>query len=87
MIRILTADEPDALAITVDGRLVGEYVKEVETCVQRAIEEKKKIRVFLRNVTDIDDIGRSLLLRLAAQDIELSASGVYSAYVVAGLGR
>ncbi len=87
MIRILTADEPSAFAITVDGRLVGEYVNEVESCIQRAIERNKKVRMFLRDVTDIDEIGRSLLIRLAAQNVELSASGVYSSYVVASLGK
>ncbi len=87
MIRILATDEPGALAITVDGRFVGEYSKEVETCVQLALEEHKRVRLFLRDVTDIDDIGRSLLVRLASQGVELSASGVYSAYVVASLGK
>jgi hypothetical protein len=45
------------------------------------------VHLFLRNVFDIDDIGRSLLSRLAAQGVQLSASGVYSSYVVANIGR
>lgn len=87
MIRILTANEPNAVRITIDGRLVGEYVEEVETSVRGAIGPGRQVHLFLRNVFDIDDIGRSLLSRLAAQGVQLSASGVYSSYVVANIGR
>lgn len=87
MIRILTADEPNAVTMTIDGRLVGEYVREVEASVSRAAGQGKQVRLFLRNVFDIDDIGRSLLARLAGQGVELSASGVYSSWVVANIGR
>ena len=87
MIRILAANEPGAITITIDGRLVGEYAEEVETSVRSVIEPGKQVRLFLRNVLDIDDIGRSLLSRLAAQGVQLSASGVYSSYVVSSIGR
>jgi hypothetical protein len=83
MIRILTADEPGAITITIDGKLVGEYVDEVEASIRRAMDPPKKIRLFLRNVVHMDDAGRCLLSRLAAQGVELSASGIYSSYVVA----
>jgi hypothetical protein len=87
MIRILTADEPSAITITIDGRLVCDYVEEVQTSVRRAIEPGKHVRLFLRNVFDIDDCGRALLSRLVAEGIQLSASGVYSSYVVASIGK
>jgi hypothetical protein len=37
MIRILTADEPNATTITVDGQLVGDCVDAVETCSYQAM--------------------------------------------------
>jgi len=86
MIRILIASEPGAVTITIDGRLVGENVAEVEASVARAIEPGKTVRLFLRNVVDIDEVGRGLLARLAARGVQLSASGVYSSYVVASIG-
>jgi hypothetical protein len=87
MIRILTADEPGATTITVDGRLVGEYAEEVENNVRSATQAGKQMRLFLRDVSDIDDIGRALLARLAGQGVQLSASGVYSSYVISNIGR
>jgi hypothetical protein len=87
MIRILTANEPGAVKITIDGRLVGEYVKEVETSVRSVAEPGRQVCLFLRNVFDIDDMGRSLLSRLATEGVQLSAAGLYSSYVVSTLGK
>ena len=87
MFRILNSDEPDATTITIDGRLTSEYVDEVEASVRRAMARTKQIRLFLRNVVHIDEPGRSLLSRLAAQGVELSASGIYSSYVVGNIGK
>lgn len=82
MIRILTANEPKAITITIDGQLVGENVDEVETCIQQTIGQQRPVHLFLRDVSDIDEQGRALLSRAAAKGVELSASGVYSSYVV-----
>ena len=87
MFRLLNSDEPGAITITIDGRLTSEYVGEVEASVRRAMETPKKIRLFLRNVVHIDEPARSLLSRLAAQGVELSASGIYSSYVVGNIGK
>ena len=87
MFRILSSDEPNATTITIDGRLTSEYVEEVEVSVRRAMETSKQIRLFLRNVVHIDQPGRLLLSRLAAQGVELSASGIYSSYVVGNIGK
>lgn len=87
MIRILIAHKPGAVTITIDGRLVGEYLEEVETSVRSARESGKQVHLFLRNVFDIDEMGRSLLSRFAGQGVQLSALGVYSSYVVANIGR
>jgi hypothetical protein len=87
MIRILTADEPNAITITVDGQLVGDCVDAVETCSYQAMGQGKPVHLFLRDVSYIDDRGRSLLSRLAGKGVQLRASGVYSSYIVTEISR
>jgi len=83
MIRIMTARDPDAVTITVDGLLSGEYADALNTCVKQAIGYRRPVHLFLRNVTGIDEGGRGLLGRWAAKGVQLSAAGVYSSYIVA----
>jgi hypothetical protein len=82
MIRIFTANERNAIRITIDGQLVGEYVDAVRTCAHDAIAQKRAVHLFLRDVSHIDEPGRALLNQLAARGVRLSASGVYSSYIV-----
>jgi hypothetical protein len=82
MIRVFTANEPSAITLTIDGQLVGEYVEAIETSAEEAIGEKKPVRLVLRDVSNIDERGRTLLAHLAAKGVQLSAMGIYSAYVV-----
>ena len=82
MIRILTATEPRGITITVDGRLDGEYIEAVDTCVKQAVGQGRPVHLFLRDVSSIDEGGRVLLGRLAAEGVQLSATGVYSSYIV-----
>ncbi len=83
MIRIFTTNEPRALKLTVDGQLTADYVAAVETSIDQAIGQQRPVHLFLRDVSDIDELGRTLLSRVAAKGVALSASGVYSSYVVA----
>jgi hypothetical protein len=87
MIRIQTATNPGAITIAIDGQLASDYVEEVETSIRKAIEQDKDVCLFLRDVSHIDETGRSLLSRLAAQGVELSAAGLYSSYVVSEIQR
>jgi len=82
LIRILTNDEPNAITITVDGRLVGDYIAALEHSIGQAIAQQKPVHLFLRDVSQIGEDGRKLLSRLAARGVQLSACGVYSSYVV-----
>ena len=82
MIRIQTADHAGGITIAIDGQLIGEYVEEVQTSIRKATEQHKDVHLFLRNVSNIDETGHSLLSRLAAQGVALSAAGLYSSYVV-----
>jgi hypothetical protein len=87
MIRILKAEEPKVITITVDGQLVADSVDAVETCSQQAMCQGRPVHLFLRDVSHIDEHGRSLLSRLAGKGVRLSASGVYSSYIVAEVSR
>jgi ABC-type transporter Mla MlaB component len=87
MIRIQTASNPDGITITIDGQLIGEYFEEVEISIRKAIERRNNVHLFLRDVSHIDEAGRALLSRLAAQGVKVSAAGVYSSYVVTEIQR
>ena len=87
MIRIQTANNPGGITIAIDGQLVGDYVGEVETSIQKASEQRKNVHLFLRDISHIDETGHSMLSRLAAQGVELSAAGLYSSYVISQIQR
>src|SRR5689334_7612386 len=82
MIRVMTADEPASTTITVDGDLSGESVEPVETCCIEAISKGRPVRLYLRDVSAIDERGRSMLRKLVDKGVGLKASGLYSSYVV-----
>ena len=82
MIRIQAADNPGGITIVIDGQLIGEYVAEVEASIRKSMEQHKDVHLFLRNVSHIDEMGHALLSRLAAEGVELRATGLYSSYVV-----
>jgi ABC-type transporter Mla MlaB component len=88
MIRIQTANKPGGITIAIDGQLVGDYVEEVEASIRKAAgEQRKNVHLFLRDISHIDETGHSLLSRLAAQGVELSAAGLYSSYVINQIQR
>lgn len=82
MIRIMTADEPTHTEIIVEGKLSGKCVEVVETSCNEAIGNGKPVRLYLRDVSIIDQSGRELLGRLSTKGISLKAAGLYSSYVV-----
>ena len=87
MIRISTKNEPRRITITIDGQLAGEDVDAVERSCAEATGHGRGVRLFLREVSNIDMRGRALLDRLAARGFDLSASGVYSSYIVEEVRR
>ena len=87
MIRIFTTNESSAIKLTVDGRLIGDYVDVVGTCVEQALAMRVPVHLFLRDVSHIDEHARQLLSRLAGKGVQLSACGVYSSYIVAEVRR
>lgn len=87
MIRILTDENAKAVTVTIDGRLVTDYIEAVESSVHQAKGKQRPVHLFLRDVSEIDDDGRKLLSRMAEKGVELNANGLYSTYVVAEILR
>jgi hypothetical protein len=88
----MTADGPGSTTITVDGALSGEGIEPVQTCCIQALSNGKSVRLHLRDVSAIDERGRTMLRQLAAEGVDLMANGIYSSYIVneiqsAGLGK
>jgi hypothetical protein len=50
-----STDEP--IAIPIDGQLVSDCVDAVETCIQRAIVQRRPVHLFLRDISHIDEHG------------------------------
>jgi len=82
MLRIMTADEPASTTITVDGMLSGEGIEPVQTCCIQALSNGKPVRLHLRDVSAIDERGRTMLRHLAEEGVDVTANGIYSSYIV-----
>ena len=87
MIRIQTSSDSRNVRIVIDGQLAGEDILQMEASLRNALEPHKSASLFLRDVSHIDDAGRKLLSRLARNGVKLTASGVYSSYVVEEIRR
>lgn len=85
MFLVSKAEEPSLTIITVDGQLSGDSIAVVETCCDLAISTGKAVQLFLRDVSTVDQAGRTLLCRLAAKGVHLLARGVYTSYLVRAL--
>ncbi len=82
MIRITTANDQASTTITVDGTLSNETLEPVQTCCMEALSRGKPVRLYLRDVSAIDESGRQMLRHLAAEGVDLTANGIYSSHVV-----
>ena len=82
MVRIMTADELTSTTITVDGTLSGEGIEPVQSCCIEALTKGRPVRLHLRDVSAIDERGRTMLRHLAAEGVDLTANGIYSSYIV-----
>jgi ABC-type transporter Mla MlaB component len=85
MFRVTKAEQGPHTTIAIDGELSGDHIEVVAVCCQQAIAAGKPVDLFLRDVSAVDQAGRALLRRLAAQGVRLIGSGVYTAYLVRAL--
>lgn len=85
MFRLSTKEEGGNTVVTVDGQISGEYLDVVEDWCNHAALKGKPVRLYLRDVSAVDDAGRSMLRRLAKKGIGITATGVYNCYLVEAL--
>jgi len=77
MLRISIINEDSRTVINLEGKLTGEWVKELEQSWNKAKleHEGKPVEVVLRAVSYVDEAGKKLLADLAAQGAELKGCG------------
>jgi hypothetical protein len=85
MFRASKAEEGSRTVITIDGQLSGDSIEVVGNCCDEAVSTGKRVQLFLRDVSAVDQAGRDLLCRLAAKGVRVIASGVYTSYLVRAL--
>lgn len=85
MFRLSKTDEDGSTVFTVDGQLAAECIDFVERSCNSAATKGKQVHLHLRDVSAIDEAGRSLLGRLFRKGVEIRASGLYTSYIVQAL--
>jgi len=80
MIRLSTNEEGGKTVVTVDGQVLSDHLEVIEDCCSREMSRGKPVQLFLRDVSSVDQTGRSMLRRLVAKGIEIRATGVYTSY-------
>ena len=85
MLRITTNNEPAAIVLKLEGRLVGDWVEELRRCCGTAAVPGMSLRVVLTDVTFVDRAGRDLLRRLAEQGAQLVADEPMMQSVIADI--
>ena len=73
MLRITTAEDPEAKTFLLEGKLAGPWVQELEACWRNDATGPPGRRIDLREVTFIDAAGKDLLARLHQDGAELVA--------------
>jgi hypothetical protein len=87
MFRIIRANHPHNILITIEGRLAGEYVGIAESACGEALSANIPVTVCLSDVMEIDAHGRAFLKRLLVRRARLRAKGVYLRHLVKSLQR
>jgi anti-anti-sigma regulatory factor len=82
MFRISQTSSRSQTIVNIDGRLTGEYVRLAEEYCTELLRAAKRLQIVLRDVSDIDDVGRSFLHRFASQGAHLHGKGVYMEHLV-----
>ena len=92
MLRIDTRDENELTTLTIEGKLTGRWVKELESCWQSIVaslpaaepvsQPPRSIRVNLSAVGFIDSDGKELLTRMRKQGVVLVPTGCFMKVIV-----
>ena len=85
MLRITMHDDEDAFTFQVEGRLIGDWAKELERCWERALPacgEKSRV-VDLTGVLFIDEEGIRVLNKLCREGARFRTAGLLNSAIVA----
>lgn len=84
MLRINSRDENELTTLTIEGKLAGRWVRELEQCWETAAssEPSRAIRVNLSSVGFIDTEGKELLTRMRKQGVVLVPTGCFMKVIV-----
>ena len=84
MLRIDSHDEGELTTLTVEGKLTGRWVQELEHCWQGVVSSQpsRLIRVNLSAVGFIDSEGKKLLIRMRKQGAVLVPTGCFMKVIV-----
>jgi hypothetical protein len=82
MLKITAQIETSETIFELEGKPAGPWVRELESCLQRAIVAGQAVRVMLKTVTFIDDAGRNLLGEMHRQGTKLVANGCMTKAIV-----
>lgn len=83
MLRITIHNETGETTFILEGKLIGDWVGELEQCwLQAAAESPRRSRVELNEVSFIDEAGHGLLARMAAAGVELAAADLQMKAIV-----
>jgi ABC-type transporter Mla MlaB component len=85
MFRLSKKEEEGGTVVTIDGQLSGDSIEVVEEWCSQATSKGQSVHLYLRDVSVVDQAGRSLLCRLARNGIDIRAAGVYTSYLVQAL--
>ena len=87
MLKITTQIESGVLLFSLEGKLAGPWVKELELCwiAAAAAQRSRSMRVDLSSVTFIDEEGKDLLKRMYRKGAGLAASGCLNKCIVEGI--
>ena len=87
MLRITTIDKGQITIFRLAGRLVGDWVGELERCwvSTKSADSGRKLTIDMSDVEFVDEKGEALLERMFLQGAELRAGNLLMESVIAGI--
>jgi len=89
MLRITTFENGQIATLRLEGRLVGDWVGELERCWIRIknANHKRKLKVDLTDVEFVDERGEELLERAFLEGAELDADNLFLRSVISDIAE
>ena len=87
MLRITTEQKKGSTSFLLEGKLIGDWVGELERCWISAknTEPGQQVRIDLNEVDFVDEKGENLLEQMASEGVELRADSLLMRFVISGV--